>query len=145
MWRHWVVPAIIGQPFLRLYLIAEHTGCELARRAPSEDMANASASAPREQPASLLRAAHRHSRTSAACIWPHAAVRALFWNMPYHAEHHAFPDVPFHALPAVHASLHDEAARAADRRDGRGCHGEGVLSAYWRDLLASRARVQGGG
>lgn len=22
--------------------------------------------------------------------------------MPYHAEHHAFPAVPFHALPALH-------------------------------------------
>ena len=25
----------------------------------------------------------------------------LAWNMPYHAEHHAFPAVPFHNLPAV--------------------------------------------
>ena len=27
------------------------------------------------------------------------------WNMPYHAEHHAYPGVPFHALPALHARL----------------------------------------
>jgi len=25
--------------------------------------------------------------------------------MPYHAEHHAFPSVPFHALPALHRDL----------------------------------------
>lgn len=24
------------------------------------------------------------------------------WNMPYHAEHHAYPAVPFHALPSLH-------------------------------------------
>ncbi|PCC72801.1 Fatty acid desaturase [Nannocystis exedens] len=31
-----------------------------------------------------------------------AAVRWLFWNMPYHAEHHGWPAVPFHAVPALH-------------------------------------------
>lgn len=31
--------------------------------------------------------------------------RWLLWNMPYHAEHHAWPSVPFHALPALHAAL----------------------------------------
>jgi len=30
------------------------------------------------------------------------AIRWLMWNMPYHAEHHAFPAVPFHALPELH-------------------------------------------
>ncbi|MGR3468946.1 MAG: fatty acid desaturase, partial [Shimia sp.] len=30
-------------------------------------------------------------------------VRFLAWNMPYHAEHHAYPQVPFHQLPALHA------------------------------------------
>ena len=27
--------------------------------------------------------------------------------MPYHAEHHLFPNVPFHALPAAHALVGD--------------------------------------
>jgi len=31
-----------------------------------------------------------------------AAIRWLMWNMPYHAEHHAFPGIPFHALPELH-------------------------------------------
>lgn len=29
-------------------------------------------------------------------------VRFLAWNMPYHAEHHAMPSVPFHKLPVLH-------------------------------------------
>jgi fatty acid desaturase len=34
-----------------------------------------------------------------------AAIRRLAWNMPYHAEHHACPALPFHALPAAHRLL----------------------------------------
>ena len=30
------------------------------------------------------------------------------WNMPYHAEHHAFPAVPFHSLPALNKVLKSE-------------------------------------
>lgn len=29
----------------------------------------------------------------------------LMWNMPYHAEHHAWPQVPFHALPTLRAEV----------------------------------------
>jgi fatty acid desaturase len=32
-------------------------------------------------------------------------LRWLLWNMPYHAEHHAYPSVPFHALPRLHRLL----------------------------------------
>lgn len=35
-------------------------------------------------------------------IRSNAVVRWLFWNMPYHAEHHGWPAVPFHAVPALH-------------------------------------------
>lgn len=34
-----------------------------------------------------------------------ALVRWLVWNMPYHAEHHGWPAVPWHALPALHAEV----------------------------------------
>jgi hypothetical protein len=35
--------------------------------------------------------------------WVTLALVGLFaWNMPYHAEHHAYPAVPFHALPRLH-------------------------------------------
>ena len=76
----WVVPALLGQPFLRLYLLAEHWGC-----AEGRDMfANT-----------------RSTETN-------ALVRLLAWNMPYHVEHHAYPAVPFHALPALHPLVRGE-------------------------------------
>ena len=34
-------------------------------------------------------------------------IRLLMWNMPFHAEHHLYPAVPFHQLPALHAHLRD--------------------------------------
>jgi fatty acid desaturase len=77
---YWIGPALIGQPLLRLYLLAEHTGCP--------------------QVPDML----RNTRTTLT----NAAVRFLAWNMPYHAEHHAFPAVPFHALPALHGLLRDD-------------------------------------
>lgn len=32
---------------------------------------------------------------------PGPLLRWWLWNMPYHAEHHAYPAVPFHALPRL--------------------------------------------
>jgi fatty acid desaturase len=81
----WVLPALAGQPFLRFYLLAEHTLCPLV----PDMLAN--------------------SRTTRS----NAAVRFLAWNMPYHAEHHAFPSVPFHALPALHQDLRSDLKVAA--------------------------------
>lgn len=69
----WVLPALIGQPFLRLYLLAEHSGCPAVR----DMLAN--------------------SRTTLT----NPLVRALCWNMNLHTAHHAYPAVPFHALPAA--------------------------------------------
>ncbi len=34
--------------------------------------------------------------------------RFIYWNMNYHIEHHMFPMVPYHALPALHERIrHD--------------------------------------
>jgi fatty acid desaturase len=41
-------------------------------------------------------------------IRSNALVRWFMWNMPYHAEHHAYPGVPFHAVPRLHCSLASE-------------------------------------
>ncbi len=71
---YWLIPAILGQPFLRLYLLAEHTLCPL-----TDDML-------------------ANTRTT----YTNGLVRFLAWNMPYHTEHHAYPSVPFHALPKAH-------------------------------------------
>lgn len=70
----WLIPLLLGQPFLRLYLLAEHGRCPHV--------------------ANML----ENSRTT----YTNSIVRALAWNMPYHAEHHAFPTVPFHRLPDLH-------------------------------------------
>ena len=78
----WLAPVLLGQPFLRLYLLAEHTGCPLV--------------------ANML----ENSRTTRSL----APIRRLAWNMPYHAEHHAYPALPFHALPAAHRVLKAEIA-----------------------------------
>lgn len=32
-------------------------------------------------------------------------LRFFYWNMNYHAEHHSFPGVPFHQLPALHQNV----------------------------------------
>ncbi len=32
-------------------------------------------------------------------------LRFLYWNMNYHIEHHMFPMVPYHALPALHEEM----------------------------------------
>lgn len=40
----------------------------------------------------------RSTRTNAVMRW-------VCWNMQYHTAHHAFPGVPFHRLPALHAAL----------------------------------------
>ena len=37
-----------------------------------------------------------------------ALMRTLMWNMPYHAEHHAQPGVPYYALPQLHEDLAPE-------------------------------------
>jgi len=73
----WVIPALLGQPFLRVFLLAEHAGCPMV-----SDML-------------------QNSRTTYA----NRLVRFLTWNMPNHAAHHALPVVPFHRLPALTAKL----------------------------------------
>jgi fatty acid desaturase len=74
---YWLFPVMLGQPLLRAILLAEHTGC-------SEDANGLT-----------------NTRTTLTS-WP---VRFLMWNMPYHAEHHLYPSIPFHALPRAHADL----------------------------------------
>ncbi|MGJ4926557.1 fatty acid desaturase [Bradyrhizobium sp. HKCCYLS2038] len=76
----WVLPLFLGQLVLRPYLYAEHTGCDHTR------------------------SAFENTRTT----FTTRLVHWLAWNMPYHAEHHAYPAVPFHALPKLHAIVDGE-------------------------------------
>ena len=71
---YWLLPLIVGQPILRFILLAEHTGCTLG--------------------------ANRLTNTrTTLTLWP---VRLFMWNMPFHAEHHLYPSIPFHALADAH-------------------------------------------
>ena len=41
-------------------------------------------------------------RLNARTVYMNRLNRYLYWNMGYHVEHHMFPLVPYHALPALH-------------------------------------------
>ena len=75
----WLLPRLLGEPVQRVVRVAEHTGC-----AESPDLL-------------------RNTRTTLT----HPLLCALAWQMPFHAEHHLFPGVPFHALPALHLAVRD--------------------------------------
>jgi fatty acid desaturase len=47
-------------------------------------------------------------RLNSRTVYMNPVLRFLYWNMNYHIEHHMFPMVPYHALPALHEELrHD--------------------------------------
>lgn len=73
----WILPCVLGQPFLRLYLLAEHGRCAFV--------------------ANMF----ENTRTT----YTNRVIRFLAWNMPYHVEHHSLPQVPFHKLPELHGRM----------------------------------------
>ena len=73
----WLIPLAIGAPLLRLYLVCEHTLC------PNSDDG------------------FSNTRTTIS----NPIVRFLMWNLPYHAEHHLFPNIAFYRLPEAHRYL----------------------------------------
>jgi fatty acid desaturase len=74
---YWLLPLALGQPILRFILLAEHTGCTFDNNALT------------------------NTRTTLTL----APLRFLMWNMGYHAEHHLYASIPFHALPVAHQQL----------------------------------------
>jgi fatty acid desaturase len=44
-------------------------------------------------------------RLNCRTVYMNPVLRFLYWNMNYHVEHHMFPMVPFHALPALHEAM----------------------------------------
>jgi fatty acid desaturase len=44
-------------------------------------------------------------RLNSRTIYMNPVLRFLFSNMNYHVEHHMFPMVPYHALPALHEEV----------------------------------------
>jgi fatty acid desaturase len=77
---YWLIPRLMGEPVMRWIRVTEHTGCE-----EGPDL-------------------RRNTRTTKS----NPFFRALFWNMPYHAEHHLCPAVPFHALRRMHENIGDQ-------------------------------------
>jgi fatty acid desaturase len=75
--KFWIIPQLVGQPVLRAYLLAEHTGC-------TEDA---------------------NGLTNTRTTLTTRVVRLLMWNMPFHAEHHLYPSIPFHRLGDAHEAL----------------------------------------
>ena len=75
----WILPRLLGEPFMRWVRIAEHGECA--------------------EGGNLT----RNTRTTRAPGW----FKVLFWNMSYHAEHHLSPMVPFRALPRFHEKVKD--------------------------------------
>ncbi len=81
----WILPVMIGQPVLRLYLLAEHGDCP--------------------------RVANMFLNTRT--VFTNPLVQFLAWNMPYHVEHHVFPAVPFYLLPQLHLLMRAELKQTA--------------------------------
>ncbi len=44
-------------------------------------------------------------RLNSRTVYMNPIFRFAYWNMNYHVEHHMFPMVPFHALPALHEAI----------------------------------------
>jgi fatty acid desaturase len=71
---NWLLPLAVGQPFLRLAMLAEHSGCSFDANGTTNT---------------------RTTLTNRLVAWQ-------MWNMPFHAEHHLYASLPFHSLPAAH-------------------------------------------
>jgi fatty acid desaturase len=84
-WIYWLLPVAMAQPILRVMLLSEHTLC-------SDDDNGLT-----------------NTRTTLKS-WP---VHLVHWNMPYHAEHHLYPSIPFHRLPQAHREIGDRFAHVA--------------------------------
>lgn len=107
---YWLLPVAVGQPLLRAILLAEHGGC-------SET----------DDPLTNTRTTHT--------VLP---VRVLMWEMPFHAEHHRWPALPFHALAEAHVSLGPNLAHVA-RHGYLGFH-----VAFLRSIARTSTSIPGG-
>lgn len=75
---YWLLPHVFGAGHLRMYQFAEHRSCLMGSHTDTN--------------------AWMCSRTTATW-WLY---RKLAWQMPWHVEHHAYPNVPFHHLAELH-------------------------------------------
>lgn len=73
----WFGPMVLAQPVWRAWLLAEHTECA------NNDVI------------------YENTRTT----YTNPVVRWLMWQMSFHAAHHAYPGIPFHALARTDALI----------------------------------------
>jgi fatty acid desaturase/nitrite reductase/ring-hydroxylating ferredoxin subunit len=96
------LPTLLGAPALVFFGLTQHAGLQ-------EDVLD-----------------HRlNTRT----VYMNPFFRFLYSNMNYHVEHHIFPTVPYHALPALHAEVKEHLAPALPS----------TIAAY-REILPALAR-----
>jgi fatty acid desaturase len=77
---YWIAPCIIGYGPINYFRNAEHADCDLRHVTPNQ---------------------LHNTRT----VESNRFVRWLLWETNFHAEHHAYPMVPFYNLPALHKLL----------------------------------------
>ncbi len=82
----WIIPGIIGQPFLRLYLLAEHADCDTGNNM------------------------FGNTRT----VLTNPFIRWFTWNMPFHTAHHVYPAVPFYRLPEMNSRIEKAIVHSSD-------------------------------
>eukprot|EP01050_Picozoa_sp_SAG11_P020569 SAG11_NODE_3491_length_2415_cov_2.138601_1_plen_198_part_00 len=104
LWYFWILPHMLGAGHLRYYQTAEHRGVThlLHHRT------YAAAAAVSHGCVLIGTAACRLGSFTDTSAWITSRTTTtwwlyakLAWNMPYHSEHHAWPNVPFHVLPEV--------------------------------------------
>jgi fatty acid desaturase len=82
----WLLPVIIGQVLLRIFLLSEHVECPHVTNM------------------------FENTRTTFTTKF----MRFITWNASYHIEHHVCPTVPFYNLPQLHAHMRTELKVTAD-------------------------------
>jgi fatty acid desaturase len=115
LWYYWILPHMLGAGHLRYYQTAEHRGCQQGSFTDTN--------------------AWVVSRTTLSW-WLYTK---LAWNMPYHQEHHAWPNVPFYLLPELHRRVVASGARPIS-----GCNPDGDFGYLWIQRVQWRAALNAG-
>ena len=125
---YWLLPLLIGQPFLWGQFIAQHTGTEERPQDGGDTVVHEGMYSRNMVPChpGLLNENGKHSENSNLSVrdWLEVYWQWLWyisscwhcllsWNMPYHAVHHMYPTVPFHQLPHAFALLEARTVAAA--------------------------------
>eukprot|EP00441_Pelagodinium_beii_P045543 CAMPEP_0197623002 /NCGR_PEP_ID=MMETSP1338-20131121/3091_1 /TAXON_ID=43686 ORGANISM="Pelagodinium beii, Strain RCC1491" /NCGR_SAMPLE_ID=MMETSP1338 /ASSEMBLY_ACC=CAM_ASM_000754 /LENGTH=366 /DNA_ID=CAMNT_0043192821 /DNA_START=69 /DNA_END=1169 /DNA_ORIENTATION=- len=97
----WLLPHCLGAGHLRMYQFAEHRACTMGPYTETN--------------------AWICARTSTTW-WLY---RKLAWQMPYHVEHHAYPNVPFHKLQATHELVKSYYTKQGLKAAPSGCNPTG--------------------